>query len=66
MLPHFILWKMSQLAICAVHGACAGVESVLKCEGLASLLRGKQITAYEEEISSFAFLLFRANRSQRD
>jgi len=47
-------------------GACAQIKCGLKREGLASLLRGKKIIAYEEKISSFAFLLFRANRPQRD
>jgi hypothetical protein len=36
-----------------------------KSEGLAPLLLGKKATAHEE-ISSFAFLLLRANRPQRD
>jgi hypothetical protein len=47
-------------------GACVQVKCGLTREGLASLLRSKKTIAYEEKISSFAFLLLRANRPQRD
>lgn len=60
-----MLSKLSRLAISCTQLTCARVECFPISPGLAPLLRIKKTTAHEE-ISSFAFLLFRANRPQRD